>query len=156
MSYTPEEKEQIARLTGWHLGTDRPAIMPAPEGTQYAGYWYDKDGREMAPAFTDALMNVQAFSVHDAEVIAYGYAPHSAYYDQPWHTTETLRQHCRDLSATLTEYSAKLGACDSIELVNATPQAFRIFGAIAHYLTLGYDADHIIAWLDAGAKVTEL
>ena len=26
MSYTPDEAAEIARLTGWHLGTARPAI----------------------------------------------------------------------------------------------------------------------------------
>lgn len=80
------------------------------------------------------------------------YDPHAAYHEQPWHTVKTLREHCRDLAAILTEYGSKLGACEYIGLIDRTPQAFRIFGAIEHYITRGYDADHIVAWLDAGAE----
>jgi len=84
------------------------------------------------------------------------YNPHAAYHEQPWHTVDTLRQHCRDLAAALTDAHAKLGTYDYIEVIEKTPQAFRIYGAIAHYVALGYDADHIIAWLDTGAKQVQL
>ena len=70
MSYTPDEAAEIARLTGWHLGTARPAIMPPPKGTELAGWWYDADGREMACAFTDDLMGETQFSVEDAREYA--------------------------------------------------------------------------------------
>lgn len=79
------------------------------------------------------------------------YNPRAAYHEQPWHTADTLREHCRDLVASLTEAHAKLGLCEYAEIIDKTPQAFRIYGAIAHYVALGYDADHIIAWLDRGA-----
>ena len=57
---------EIARLTGWHLGTARPAITPAPPGTELAGWWYDAAGRAMACAFTDALMGETQYSVEQA------------------------------------------------------------------------------------------
>jgi hypothetical protein len=60
------ERNEVARLTGWHLGTARPAIMPPLEPCELAGYWYDANGTRMAAAFTDALMGVRAYTVHDA------------------------------------------------------------------------------------------
>ena len=66
MKYTPDDIAEIARLTGWHLGTARPSITPAPPGTELAGWWYDAAGRAMACAFTDALMGETQYSVEQA------------------------------------------------------------------------------------------
>jgi hypothetical protein len=66
---TPEQ-EEIARLTGWHLGTDRPAIMPPPHGTEFAGWWYDADGTQVASASTDAFANRYAYTVLQARARA--------------------------------------------------------------------------------------
>lgn len=78
------------------------------------------------------------------------YDPTAKYLEQPWHTVETLRQHARDLEATLTEYGAKLGACDHLDRIEHTPNAWRIYGTIDSLLSKGYDSDHIVAWLLAG------
>ena len=66
MKYTPDDIAEIARLTGWHLGTARPAITPAPPGTELAGWWYDAAGRAMACAFTDDLMGETQYTVAQA------------------------------------------------------------------------------------------
>ena len=70
MKYTPDEAAEIARLTGWHLGTARPAIMPPPRGTELAGWWYDAAGREMACAFTDDLQGETQYTVEQARAYA--------------------------------------------------------------------------------------
>lgn len=70
MKYTPDDIAEIARLTGWHLGTARPSITPAPPGTELAGWWYDAAGRAMACAFTDALMGETQYSVAQARAYA--------------------------------------------------------------------------------------
>ena len=66
MKYTPDEIAEIARLTGWHLGTDRPAMMPPPKGTELAGWWYDDAGRRVACALTDDLMGETQYTVAQA------------------------------------------------------------------------------------------
>lgn len=78
------------------------------------------------------------------------YNPNAKYYDQPWQTVTTLRELAREQDALLTEYSAKLGACDYIERIEHTPNAWRIYGCIDALITEGYDADHIISWLEHG------
>ena len=70
MSYTPDEAAEIARLTGWHLDTARPAIMPPPKGTELVGWWYDANGKEMACAFTDALQGETQYTVEQARAYA--------------------------------------------------------------------------------------
>lgn len=52
--------EQVALALGWHRGTERPAITPAPQA-QTPGYWYDAYGREMASVYSDDFAGRVAF-----------------------------------------------------------------------------------------------
>lgn len=52
--------EQVALALGWHRGTERPAITPAPHA-QTPGYWYDAHGREMASVYSDDFAGRVAF-----------------------------------------------------------------------------------------------
>jgi hypothetical protein len=78
------------------------------------------------------------------------YDPKAKYLEQPWHTVTTLRELAREQDALITQLYAERGAHDAIALIDRTPQAYRIFGAISHYIALGFDADHIIQWLERG------
>lgn len=72
------------------------------------------------------------------------------YMDWHWHTVDTLRQLAREQADQVTELTARLGACDYLSRIEHTPGAWRIYGAIDHVISQGYDADHIIRWLEAG------
>lgn len=76
--------------------------------------------------------------------------PKAKFIDQPWHTVTTLREAAHQLDAALTEASAKLGACDYLERIEHTPNAWRIYGTIDSLIAKGYDADHIVKWLTEG------
>lgn len=83
------------------------------------------------------------------------YDPKAKYLEQPWHTVQTLREIAREQDAQLTEYSAKLGACDYLDRIEHTPNAWRIYGTIDSLIAKGYDADHIVKWLLAGEASEE-
>ena len=83
------------------------------------------------------------------------YNPQAKYLEQPWHTVETLRTYAREQDALVTEYAAKLGACDYLERIERTPNAWRIYGTIDSLIAKGYDADHIVGWLVAGEAQAE-
>jgi hypothetical protein len=78
------------------------------------------------------------------------YDPKAKYLEQPWHTVETLRQLAREQDALITQLYASLGACDYLERIEHTPNAWRIYGTIDSLISKGYDSDHIVGWLVAG------
>ena len=69
MSYTPDEAAEIAHLTGWHLGTTRPAIMPPPRGTELVGWWYDANGNAAGGRILVADINNVNFTRADILLI---------------------------------------------------------------------------------------
>lgn len=78
------------------------------------------------------------------------YDPKAAYHEQPWHTVETLRELAREQATQITDLYAERGACEYLERIEHTPNAWRIYGTIDSLITKGFDADHIVAWLLAG------
>lgn len=82
--------------------------------------------------------------------------PKAKFLEQPWHTVTTLRELAREQDRLITSLYAERGACDYLERIERTPNAWHIYGTIDSLITKGYDADHIVAWLLAGEVRAEL
>lgn len=80
------------------------------------------------------------------------YDPRLPFHEQPWHTVETLRELVREKVAEITQLYADRGACDYLERIERTPNAWRIYGTIDSLISKGYDSDHIVKWLVEGEK----
>lgn len=78
------------------------------------------------------------------------YDPHGKYLEQPWHTIDTLRTLAREQDALITQLYADRAARDAVDVIDRTPNAWRIYGTIADLIGRGYDANHIVGWLIAG------
>ncbi len=66
------------------------------------------------------------------------------------HTLKTMRELAEEQHQQIANMTALIGASDYLERIEKTPQAWRIYGAIDHFISRGYDADHILKWLEAG------
>jgi hypothetical protein len=75
--------------------------------------------------------------------------------DWAHHTVDSLRALCREYQQRWWDEGAKVATCEFLARIEATPQAWRIYGAIDHALTNGYDADHIVRWLSGGYAAYE-
>ncbi len=80
----------------------------------------------------------------------------TSHIDWKHHTVESLRELCREYAQREANLTAELATYDYIDYIQRTPGAWRIYGAIEHYLSKGYDADHIIKWLDQGYTKEEM
>lgn len=80
----------------------------------------------------------------------------TSHIDWKHHTVNSLRELAREKDALITKLYAQQGACDYLERIEHTPNAWRIYGTIDSLISKGYDADHIVSWLTTGEKLAEL